>query len=416
MGTNPSFDPSLFNSGVSQAQWAEWTQDKRTPLINRAIAGVYAPGSTFKMAVAMAGAGGAQHHAGRRGPLPRLSRPRRRAVPLLAQGRPRLARPARRPEEQLRRVLLRDGAGAPASTASRRWRTASVSGTELEIDLPGARPGLIPTREWRIGQGHPWNLGDTVVCRHRPGLHPGHAAAARHLCRARRHRPQGGAASDAQARRRAAARIAAGGLAQPRPVRAFAARGARGHVGGGERAGRHRAAGEAARSSAGRWPARPVRRRCAACRASSASRATSTAPSCPGSSARTRCSSPTRRTTRRATRCRWWWSTATPAPRRPAPIARDIMIDVLQRDPGRTRRTARRAGRRARWRRDEGRPPVARDLVRPRRQDLADQLALRAAALRAGRRRLRRAVQRRRRCAGAVRRRAMCCGSPPAWC
>ncbi len=54
MGTNPSFDPSLFNAGVSQAQWAEWSQDKRTPLLNRATAGLYAPGSTFKMAVAMA--------------------------------------------------------------------------------------------------------------------------------------------------------------------------------------------------------------------------------------------------------------------------------------------------------------------------------------------------------------------------
>src|SRR5262249_46396057 len=54
MGTNPSFDPSLFNSGVSQAQWAAWARDRRTPLLNRAIAGVYAPGSTFKMAVAMA--------------------------------------------------------------------------------------------------------------------------------------------------------------------------------------------------------------------------------------------------------------------------------------------------------------------------------------------------------------------------
>jgi penicillin-binding protein 2 len=36
-------------------------------------------------------------------------------------------------------------------------------GTELAIDLPGVRPGLIPTREWRRAQGHPWNLGDTVV-------------------------------------------------------------------------------------------------------------------------------------------------------------------------------------------------------------------------------------------------------------
>ena len=36
-------------------------------------------------------------------------------------------------------------------------------GTTLEIDLPAQRAGLIPTREWRRAQGHPWNLGDTVV-------------------------------------------------------------------------------------------------------------------------------------------------------------------------------------------------------------------------------------------------------------
>ena len=55
MATNPSFDPSLFNSGVSQAQWIEWTSDRQAPLINKAAAGLYAPGSTFKMVVALAG-------------------------------------------------------------------------------------------------------------------------------------------------------------------------------------------------------------------------------------------------------------------------------------------------------------------------------------------------------------------------
>src|SRR5712675_1027066 len=29
MATNPSFDPSLFNSGISQAQWLEWTKNRR---------------------------------------------------------------------------------------------------------------------------------------------------------------------------------------------------------------------------------------------------------------------------------------------------------------------------------------------------------------------------------------------------
>jgi penicillin-binding protein 2 len=36
-------------------------------------------------------------------------------------------------------------------------------GTDLEIELPGIRRGLIPTREWRRRQGHPWNMGDTIV-------------------------------------------------------------------------------------------------------------------------------------------------------------------------------------------------------------------------------------------------------------
>ena len=36
-------------------------------------------------------------------------------------------------------------------------------GTELELDLPGQRPGLVPTKDWRVSKGHPWLLGDTVV-------------------------------------------------------------------------------------------------------------------------------------------------------------------------------------------------------------------------------------------------------------
>ena len=32
----------------------EWTNNRRAPLINKAAAGLYAPGSTFKMVVALA--------------------------------------------------------------------------------------------------------------------------------------------------------------------------------------------------------------------------------------------------------------------------------------------------------------------------------------------------------------------------
>jgi penicillin-binding protein 2 len=36
-------------------------------------------------------------------------------------------------------------------------------GTELDIDIPGQRIGQVPTKDWRVSKGHPWQLGDTVV-------------------------------------------------------------------------------------------------------------------------------------------------------------------------------------------------------------------------------------------------------------
>ena len=50
----PGFDPNEFVNGLSSASWRKLTNDPYTPLINKAISGLYAPGSTFKMIVALA--------------------------------------------------------------------------------------------------------------------------------------------------------------------------------------------------------------------------------------------------------------------------------------------------------------------------------------------------------------------------
>jgi penicillin-binding protein 2 len=162
MATNPSFDPSLFNSGVSQEQWIEWTKDRRTPLINKATSGLYAPGSTFKMAVALAGLeskalspadhiecpgyldlGDTRFHCWRKGGHGMLD---------LRGGLKNSC------DVFFYEVARRTGIDRIAAMANR-----FGLGTELDLDLPGQRPGLIPTREWRISKGHPWNLGDTIV-------------------------------------------------------------------------------------------------------------------------------------------------------------------------------------------------------------------------------------------------------------
>jgi penicillin-binding protein 2 len=36
-------------------------------------------------------------------------------------------------------------------------------GVPLDIEIPGTRAGLVPTREWQQARGRPWALGDTVV-------------------------------------------------------------------------------------------------------------------------------------------------------------------------------------------------------------------------------------------------------------
>jgi penicillin-binding protein 2 len=52
--SRPSFDPNLFARGVNYSQWAALIQDKKTPMLNRALQSQYPPGSTFKIVTAIA--------------------------------------------------------------------------------------------------------------------------------------------------------------------------------------------------------------------------------------------------------------------------------------------------------------------------------------------------------------------------
>ncbi|HEY6433095.1 MAG TPA: penicillin-binding protein 2, partial [Acetobacteraceae bacterium] len=162
MVSNPSFDPSLFNSGIPQAQWQSWMSNPRDPLVNKAVNGLYAPGSTFKMAVALAALqsraitpndrffcpgyfdlGNARFHCWRVGGHGSLD---------LQGGLKNSC------DVFFYQVALKAGIDPIAAMAHRLGM-----GTPLQIDLPAQQVGLIPTREWRRGHGHAWNLGDTVV-------------------------------------------------------------------------------------------------------------------------------------------------------------------------------------------------------------------------------------------------------------
>ena len=50
----PGFEPDAFNTGLSSSQWRVLRDDPMHPLINKSIAGLYPPGSTYKPLVALA--------------------------------------------------------------------------------------------------------------------------------------------------------------------------------------------------------------------------------------------------------------------------------------------------------------------------------------------------------------------------
>ncbi len=54
MASFPAFDPNKFAAGISRADWKDIVSDPDKPILNRAAAGSYAPGSLFKIVVAAA--------------------------------------------------------------------------------------------------------------------------------------------------------------------------------------------------------------------------------------------------------------------------------------------------------------------------------------------------------------------------
>jgi|SaaInl5LU_22_DNA_1037371.scaffolds.fasta_scaffold14935_2 penicillin-binding protein 2 len=54
LASTPSYDPNQLSVGIDDRDWAKLTANEKKPLMNKAISGLYSPGSTFKMVVALA--------------------------------------------------------------------------------------------------------------------------------------------------------------------------------------------------------------------------------------------------------------------------------------------------------------------------------------------------------------------------
>lgn len=163
LGSVPTFDPEAFNGNLSRAQWREWRDNARTPLVNKCIRGRYPPGSTFKMITALAaleaGLVTPQFEAWCPGHM-KLGRARFHCWKEGGHGHIALKQAmAQSCDVYFYEVAKRVGVDAIAEMARR-----FGLGDSLGIDLPGEQAGLIPTRQWKEEAiGEPWQQGETLV-------------------------------------------------------------------------------------------------------------------------------------------------------------------------------------------------------------------------------------------------------------
>jgi penicillin-binding protein 2 len=162
--SRPAFDPNNFAGGIDRKEWAALNTDELRPLQDRAIQGRYSPGSTFKMAVALAGleegiitpdfkvyCPGHANFYGREFHCWMDRRGGHGSVDL------------RRAIAESCDVYFYTVANMVGIDKINKWATALGLGVMSGIDLPNEVQGLVPSTQWKREKMHEkWYAGETI--------------------------------------------------------------------------------------------------------------------------------------------------------------------------------------------------------------------------------------------------------------
>jgi len=157
----PRFDSNSFVPAISSERWNRFLQDERKPLLNRAVAGAYAPGSIFKPVVAMAALANHLANANTRFECPGyldLGDTRFRCWTRGSHGPLQMREAIQRScNVYFFKLGLQTGHQAIYHMAS-----ALGLGRPTGISLEHETEGLLPSDAWMRRQlGHGWRRGDT---------------------------------------------------------------------------------------------------------------------------------------------------------------------------------------------------------------------------------------------------------------
>ncbi len=163
MASFPAFDPNMFSSGLRPEEWQRLVSTPGYPLNNKAITGMYPPGSTFKMITALAAleAGIVNRHTTFFCPGHfQLGDTRFHCWKKHGHGRVNVIQAlAESCDVYFYSIAVELGIDRISEMAQR-----FGLGHVLGVGLPEERAGLMPTRAWkRAHMGKPWQPGETVV-------------------------------------------------------------------------------------------------------------------------------------------------------------------------------------------------------------------------------------------------------------
>jgi len=165
MASNPSFDPNLFVEGISTKEYSALQQDENRPLYDRALKGVYPPGSTVKPFVGLAGleTGSIHYHDNIYCPghfkLPNHSH-KYRDWKKTGHG----AMDLKGAITQSCDVYYYKLASDMGVDSLSKYLEQFGFGEKTGIDLIGEASGILPSRDWkRAARNQPWYAGETVI-------------------------------------------------------------------------------------------------------------------------------------------------------------------------------------------------------------------------------------------------------------
>ena len=165
MVSEPAFDPNLFVGGISNQDYQGLLNDPERPLTDRALRGLYPPGSTIKPFVALAGLVSGAVTAGSHVWCPGWytlgnSPHRYRCWQRQGHGRMDLLHAV----SQSCDVYFYDLALKLGIDRMHAQLGRFGFGARTGIDLPGEQAGLLPSRAWkRSARKAPWYPGETLI-------------------------------------------------------------------------------------------------------------------------------------------------------------------------------------------------------------------------------------------------------------